>query len=469
MVGVATGDVAIDGIRFNVAAVRGFTVFSQVIGWTVLLAGLAVLLTWGLGAGPLRAMVQSDDCLRAGSALGCLLAGGALLLGGRMPHASLALSLMLALLGGTELFRYAQGLGEISGAWFGWRLPAWPDRPDGRITELAALSFVLLGIVGAAVVARCVAQLRDAGAIAVILIAMAAGASYGLVMAGESASLLRSMPAMTAVLMLLLALGWMASVPTTGVTRIAVADSAGGAFARRLILPALLLPAMLTFVFKAAQLRLGMSEPLALALAAVTTGGAVTAIIVWVAFLLDASERQRRTVQVLSRDANTDGLTRVANRRAFDAELGRLLQAGDALALLMLDLDHFKRFNDDFGHQAGDEVLREVGRLLHAEVRPRDMVARYGGEEFAILLPGGDAQRARQVGQRIVEAFRAHRWLNRPVTVSVGGAVAAAAEMPETLVERADAALYHSKQAGRDRYSFGDGAVLDQGHGWLGV
>src|SRR5690606_19531696 len=154
---------------------------------------------------PLRAMVQSDDCLRAGSALGCLLAGGALLLGGRMPHASLALSLMLALLGGKELFRYAQGLGEISGAWFGWRLPAWPGRPDGRSTEWAALSCVRLGIVGVAVVARCWAQLRDAGAIAVVLRAMAAGASYGLVMAGESASLLRSMPAMTAVLMLLLA------------------------------------------------------------------------------------------------------------------------------------------------------------------------------------------------------------------------------------------------------------------------
>jgi len=242
-------------------------------------------------------------------------------------------------------------------------------------------------------------------------------------------------------------------VPTTGLTRIAVADSVGGAFARRLILPALLLPVLLTFLFKMVQLRLGMPEALALALAAVATGAAIAAIIVWVAFLLDAAERQRRTVQALSRDANTDALTGVANRRAFDLELARQVQSGTPFVLLMFDIDHFKRFNDDFGHQAGDEILREVGRLLRAEVRPRDFVARYGGEEFAILLPGGDAARAGQVGVRILGAFRAHDWPHRAVTVSVGAAVATAEDTPEMLVQRADAALYRSKETGRDRYS----------------
>lgn len=458
---------AIDGIRFNAAAVRGFIVFSQAAGWVLLLTALAVLFTWLSGMGPLRALLRSEECMRAGAALGCLLAGGALLLGRRMPRASLVLSLLLVLLGGVELYRQALGLDGIGASWLRDWLPEWTDRPDGRITGLAALSLLLLGAVGVAVVSRRALWLREVGTILVIVIAMVVSASYGLVLAGESASLLSRMPIMTSVLMLLTSLGWMASVPTTGLTRVAVADSVGGAFARRLILPALLLPVLLTFVFKVAQLQLGMSESLALALAAVATGGVVAVIIVWVAFLLDASERQRRAVQALSRDASTDGLTGVANRRAFDAELARMLRAGDALALLMLDLDRFKSFNDDFGHQAGDEILREVGRLLYTEVRPSDLVARYGGEEFAILLPGGDIRRAGQVAQRIVEAFRAHQWPHRPVTVSIGAAVAQPGETPGTLVQCADAALYRSKQEGRDRYVLGDGMDPDQVHGWL--
>src|SRR5690606_37215488 len=142
--------------------------------------------------------------------------------------------------------------------WLEARLPAW-DRPSGRATELAALAFVLLGTVGMAVALQRAVWLREACAIAVIVIAMAASASYGLVLAGDSANLLSRLPVMTAGALLLLVLGWMASVPTTGLTRIAVADSPGGAFARRLILPALLLPVLLTFVFKMVQSQLGMS------------------------------------------------------------------------------------------------------------------------------------------------------------------------------------------------------------------
>lgn len=322
------------------------------------------------------------------------------------------------------------------------------------MTEPTALAFVLLGVVGMAVVRERAVWLREACVIVVILITMAASAAYGVALAGDdSSNLLRRLPVMTAGLLLLLVLGWMASVPTTGLTRIAVADSVGGAFARRLLLPALLLPVFLTFVFQAAQSRLGMSESLALSLAAVATGGAVAAMIMWVAFLLDRGERQRRAVQALRRDGNADGLTGLANRRAFDAELAGLLREGGAVALLMIDLDHFKRFNDDFGHQVGDGVLRETGQLLRGEVRPRDLVARYGGEEFTIVLPGGDASRAERVGQRVLQAFRGHAWAHRPATVSIGIAVARSGDTPETLLRRADDALYHSKQTGRDRYT----------------
>jgi diguanylate cyclase (GGDEF)-like protein len=243
----------------------------------------------------------------------------------------------------------------------------------------------------------------------------------------------------------------MASVPSTGLTRIVVADSPGGAFARRLILPALLLPSLLTFLFEMVQAWLGVSEAQALSLAAVVTGGVVAAAILWVAYLLDRSERQRRTVLALRTDANTDGLTGLANRRAFDAGLAQALRENEDVALLILDLDHFKSFNDDFGHQAGDDVLREVGRLLHAELRPGDLAARYGGEEFAVVLVRSDAGRVAQVGRRILAAFHARQWPNRPVRVSIGAALAASGEAPAGLISRADAALYRSKQEGRDR------------------
>lgn len=448
----------IDGIRFNAVVVRGFVVFSQAVGWLLVLASLAMLAAWVSGAEPLRGALRQDDCMRAGAAVGFLFAGAALLLGRARPRIAFLLSLLLALLGGVELFQYALGMDGPGWRWLEARLPAW-DRPSGRTTELAALAFVLLGIVGMAVALQRAVWLREACAIAVIVIAMAASASYGLVLAGDSANLLRRLPVMTAGALLLLVLGWMASAPTTGLTRIAVADSPGGAFARRLILPALLLPVLLTFFFKMVQSQLGMSESLALSLAAVTDGGVVAAMILWVAFLLDRSERQRRAVLALSRDANADGLTGLANRRAFDAALARILRDGGDAALLMIDLDWFKRYNDDFGHLVGDGILRETGQLLRAEVRPRDLVARYGGEEFAILLPDSDGPRAERVGERILAAFRGHRWTHRPVTASVGIALAVPGDTSDTLLRRADAALYRSKQAGRDRCTFGDGGT----------
>ena len=123
----------------------------------------------------------------------------------------------------------------------------------------------------------------------------------------------------------------------------------------------------------------------------------------------------------------------------------------EVLALLMLDLDRFKSYNDSFGHPAGDEVLRDTGRLLRASVRPGDLVARYGGEEFVIVLRQGDEVSASRVGARVLDAFRTNDWPLRPVTISIGAAVAGALDTPQSLIDRADRALYASKQAGRDR------------------
>jgi diguanylate cyclase (GGDEF)-like protein/PAS domain S-box-containing protein len=164
--------------------------------------------------------------------------------------------------------------------------------------------------------------------------------------------------------------------------------------------------------------------------------------------------------------ATEDGLTGLANRRSFDERLeeewGRACRESTCLALLMIDIDHFKRFNDEYGHPAGDECLRSVARILAAEAqRSTDLAARYGGEEFAMLMPNMDAAGCERVGERIRRKIRdagMRHALNLPsglVTASLGGAIC----RPVTdrsagcasLVEAADRALYAAKDGGRDR------------------
>ena len=148
-------------------------------------------------------------------------------------------------------------------------------------------------------------------------------------------------------------------------------------------------------------------------------------------------------------------MTRLANRRAFQAAVAGLLRRRrdeDAVfSLLLLDLDRFKAFNDRFGHVAGDKSLRLAGHLLEAALRPGDVAARYGGEEFAVLLPGIDADRALLVAERIRRDFHAAEWPDQPITISIGVAQARAGDEEEGLVARADQALYAAKAAGRDR------------------
>lgn len=152
--------------------------------------------------------------------------------------------------------------------------------------------------------------------------------------------------------------------------------------------------------------------------------------------------------------AQSDGLTGLANRRHFDAELARLLAEASAearpLSLLFADVDHFKAYNDDRGHQAGDDVLRAVARLLREAVAPTVLVARYGGEEFALVAAGLDAAAAGQLAERIRAAVAAAM---AGVTISIGIATrpGEGVESAEALIARADAALYRAKHRGRNR------------------
>ncbi|HKA26070.1 MAG TPA: GGDEF domain-containing protein, partial [Gaiellaceae bacterium] len=158
--------------------------------------------------------------------------------------------------------------------------------------------------------------------------------------------------------------------------------------------------------------------------------------------------------------AVTDGLTGLANRRSFDDELAlewrRAERVGDSLALLLLDLDDFKSVNDEFGHQAGDVVLRRVAAILDSGARQVDLAARYGGEEFALLAPETDTLGAKKLAERLRADLEAAT-IELPtggklnVTASIGVAVKGDLERAEQLVAAADEALYEAKRNGKNR------------------
>jgi len=171
-------------------------------------------------------------------------------------------------------------------------------------------------------------------------------------------------------------------------------------------------------------------------------------------------QTQQAEMEKLSADASIDYLTRVPNRRALEQRLNEALalykRHGRQFGLLMLDLDHFKALNDTYGHIAGDKVLRALAATLVAEVRSSDLVARYGGEEFAVLLPETPLQESLVVAEKLRVAVEqqstehAGDWIG--ITVSIGIAEVTAADVyVETVVARADAALYGAKSAGRNR------------------
>jgi diguanylate cyclase (GGDEF)-like protein len=151
----------------------------------------------------------------------------------------------------------------------------------------------------------------------------------------------------------------------------------------------------------------------------------------------------------LLRLSGTDALTGLPNRRAWEESYAavhrRCATAGEPVAVLMLDLDHFKAYNDAHGHLAGDRLLQDAVRRWQAGLRPGDLLARWGGEEFAACLPGCSADEALTVSARLLSVVPERQ------TASVGLAVSAVDEEPASIVERADSALYAAKRAGRAR------------------
>lgn len=168
---------------------------------------------------------------------------------------------------------------------------------------------------------------------------------------------------------------------------------------------------------------------------------------------LRAEEQKASLIALLEKTAGTDFLTGVANRRALDAYLvtsmARAQKQQHPLTIAMIDLDHFKAFNDSFGHQAGDRYLKEVIVVWRRVLRAESLLARYGGEEFTIIMPDTTEAQAIQLMQRLRETTPA------PITCSIGIAQWGGAESADTLIGRADRGLYAAKSAGRNRVMVG--------------
>jgi diguanylate cyclase len=178
---------------------------------------------------------------------------------------------------------------------------------------------------------------------------------------------------------------------------------------------------------------------------------------------LQRSSRQindlRSKLDHVRKESLTDPLTGIANRKAFDTALDAAIRRGksEPASLLLCDIDHFKRFNDSWGHQTGDQVLRLVASCLGDNVKSRDTAARFGGEEFAVLLLGTTLAEATQVADEIRKSVEGRKLVKKStgdvlgmITISIGVSQLGDGETAESLVRRADACLYGAKHHGRN-------------------
>jgi diguanylate cyclase len=173
-------------------------------------------------------------------------------------------------------------------------------------------------------------------------------------------------------------------------------------------------------------------------------------------------DKIRDSLEQAEERSKTDALTGLANRRALDeffrlAQM-RAMESGEPISAFMIDIDHFKKFNDSYGHQVGDQVLKLMAAVLREHVRDNDLAARYGGEELIAVLPGADLEACRQIAERVRSVVAERRIRRRTtgeeissITISVGVAEFRPGESEDSLIERCDRALYLAKREGRNR------------------
>lgn len=434
---------------------RGIGNIAQVAAWTMLAVAAVVLLGWSLQLPALTRLFTFTVGMKAISAISFIATAIAMLGYPRRARIACVLpNLLVLLIGGISLLAYITGAPLFTDHLFPDPEAIALGNPPGRMSQMTAVGFVLLGLQGLLVGSQRAPRLTQL--LAALLLSLGA---FTLTMAGyryrmgEIQVLPVALP--TAVLLIFGTLGWLVLQKPIGIMRVAFSDSPGAVLLRWAALPALLMPPLLAVAIRAAEHWLGWTHAEVVAAVGYLSGVGASTMVIGLAWLLHHLDHQREKSQRLRDAAYTDALTQLMNRRGFDEAIERLLrghrETDHGFTLLMIDLDRFKRFNDDFGHLAGDRALQITGELLRTALRPQDIAARFGGEEFTVLLPGTDAFGARRTAQRLLHAFRTHEWPYRQVTVSIGITNSHPGDTAATLIARADAALYAAKSGGRDR------------------
>ena len=441
------------------AATRSLHRFSVALGCVAALMGALVLVGgWGFGIVALQGVPPGLSTMKANTALGIATLGGGLALigggrGGRIAAATMA-ALALAI-GALTLAEYGfdrdLGIDELM-----FRDTATPLAAHaGRPAVATALMIALLGVALLAGRRRAFHLAKTASALAAAVIAWASLSGY---VFGQQA--LREVPPFhsvalhSAAAMFMLAVGMLAVDPISWPARTAFAKGIGGTVCRWLLPPAILAPPLLGWLLSHPG---GNSYPEAFrwALYSVASSLGSVSLILLLAHRIALIDAERTFATEMSLQ---DPLTGLANRRAFDSFLLESFNLArrhkHPLSLAMLDIDHFKSYNDDYGHPAGDELLKSLARLLSSVARETDLVARVGGEEFAVALPETDLAGARVIAERMRAEMERSRLFRRTVTLSIGVA-AMTHETTDTsiLIAACDEALYLAKGAGRNKVS----------------
>ncbi len=442
--------------RIDPAVVDGYRTFSRLVGWITLAVASVCLIGWLIDSVAIASLLLHLHPMHGWTAIGFILASVSLLAAHRSGSGTRPVCLsgaaLLFLLGSGNL---ADQFGLVDLGLGRWQL----SDPNGAHTaRMPAMTSVVMVLLSLRMLAFCRWRnhaIGDVFSVAALGASMIALAALGVAFAQGEGGTLSPATTTAAALLFLNAIAWIGIWPVTPLSLVSVARGPGGIMSRRLLLPALLLPLLYAWLVQLARGLHGIDDDALISLTAAFTGGSV-ALLVWrAATLSERIDAQHSKMRDLSAAALTDALSGLPNRRSFDETLERMLrrrrEQDRNFSLLMLDLDKFKAYNDDFGHPAGDEVLRQVGALLRQCLRPGDHAARYGGEEFAVLLGETTEAGGRQVGERIRAAFAENDWPLRKVSASIGVAQAQREDRAAALIERADAALYEAKRLGRNR------------------
>lgn len=442
------------------ATVRLLHALTVGIGCACVLLGLLVLIGgWGFDFMRLTSLLPGAASTKANTALAIAALGASLALDSRgigaravgRPMAALALAIGLLTLAEYAL-HWQMGIDQLLIRDSSRPLARYPGRP-------AIATAVMIGLLAAGRLCGARPALATAKTLSALAAALIAWASFTGYVFGPQAlqevALFDSVALPTAVAVLLLALGILAAEPISWPIRTATAKGIGGTVCRWLLPPAILAPPALGWILSRAGAAHSYPDAFLWALYSVATSLGAVWLILLLAHRIELIDAERTFATEMSLH---DPLTGLANRRAFDSFLFEAFSLakrhGHALSVSLLDIDHFKSYNDGYGHPAGDELLKSLGRLLSSVARETDMVARIGGEEFAIALPETDLDGARVISERVRAEVERSAIFRRAITVSIGvAAISDNTPDASTLIAVCDAALYRAKATGRNRVS----------------